>query len=225
MTFLNVVLFATAIVQQHGTPYQLNQEVNSLLMQGRNAEAVSTARKAVRAAEDAFGANHPATAMILRNLALAYERTGFYNSAESAAKRSIAILESAFGPNDVSLVPPLNVLTEAYAGEGRYVEARKTASRALTIGPDSAAHYATALHNMGAILESEGRLTEAGEYYRKALDARVAFLPPGHGYTENTRAALERVERTGQIASKKRSPRHDVSILNPTDPPVKTYNR
>ena len=52
MTFLNVVLFATAIVQQHGTPYQLNREVNSLLMQGRNAEAVSTARKAVRATNE-----------------------------------------------------------------------------------------------------------------------------------------------------------------------------
>ena len=213
MTFLNVVLFATAIVQQHGTPYQLNREVNSLLMQGRNAEAVSTARKAVRAAEDAFGANHPATAMILRNLALAYERTGFYNSAESAAKRSIAILESSFGPNDVSLAPSLNVLAEAYAAEGRYVDARKAAMRAVAIGPDAGAHYATALHNAGAIFESEGRLTEAGQYYRKALAARAALLPAGHAYTENTRAALARVEHAEQMAAKQHSARPEVSAF------------
>jgi tetratricopeptide (TPR) repeat protein len=129
MTFLNVVLLATGIVQQHGTPYQLNQEVNSLLAQGRNTEAVGTARKAVRAAEDVFGADHPATAMILRNLALAYECTGYYNRAEVTAKRSISILERAFGPNDVSLVPALNVLAESYAAEGRYIEARKAALR------------------------------------------------------------------------------------------------
>lgn len=196
MTLLNVVLFATAIVQRHGTPYRLNQEVNSLLMQGHNAEAMSMARKAVRAAEDAFGANHPASAMILRNLALAYERTGFYNRAEAAAKHSLAVLESAFGPNDVSLTPSLNVLAEAYAAEGRYVDARKAALRAVAIGPDAGAHYATALHNVGAIFESEGRLTEAAQYYRRALAARA-----DQAYLENTRAALERVERAQQRAS------------------------
>lgn len=225
MTFLNVVVFATAIVQQHGTPYQLNRQVNSLLEQGKNAEAVSTAREAVRAAEDAFGANHPATAMILRNLALAYERTGYYNRAEAAAMRSIGILEGVFAPNDVSMVPSLNVLTEAFAAEGRYVEALKPALRAVAIGPDAGAHYATALHNAGAIFESEGRLKEAGQYYRKALAARVALLPAGHAYTENTRAALQRVERAEQVASKKRSPRHEASILNPAYPPVRAYNR
>jgi tetratricopeptide (TPR) repeat protein len=213
MTLLNVVVFATAIVQQHGTPYQLNQQVNSLLMQGRNAEAVSTAREAVRAAEDALGANHPATAMILRNLALAYESTGSYSTAETAAQRSIAILERSFGSNDVSLVPALNVLSESYAAEGRYVEARGVALRAVAIGPDAGAHYATALHNVGAIFESEGRLCEAGDYYKKALASRAVLLPPGHAYTENTRAALARVEHAGQVAAKNYSARPEMSAF------------
>jgi hypothetical protein len=51
------------------------------------------------------------------------------------------------------------------------------------------------------------------------------LLPAGHAYTENTRAALQRVERAEQVASKKRSPRHEASILNPAYPPVWAYNR
>src|SRR5260370_4291448 len=193
MTFLNVVIFATTIVQQHGTPYQLNQEATSLLAQGRSAEAVEVARKAVRAAEAAFGANDPAAAMILRNLALAYERDRSYDRAEAAAKRSLAILEAAFGANDVSLTPVLNVLAETYVAQGRYVEACDIAGRAVAIGPDAGVHYATALHNSGAIFEREGRFSDAGQYYRKALAARQTWLPAGHAHTELTRAALARV--------------------------------
>ena len=201
MTFLNVVIFATAIVQSGSTPYQLNEAVTSLLAQGRNVEAVSTAKKAVQSAEAVFGNNDPATAMIVRNLALAYERAGSYNDAEAAAKRSLATLEFDFGQNDVSLVPVLNVLTETYFSESRYQDASKTARRAIAIGPDAGPHYATALHNNGAILEREGRLIEAAQFYKKALAARQSFLPSGHAHTQDTRAALDRVERAGRLAS------------------------
>jgi tetratricopeptide (TPR) repeat protein len=192
---------------------QLNHEAASLLAQGRNAEAVSMARKAVRAAEAAFGANDPAAAMILRDLALAYERNGSFNCAEATANRSLAILEGSFGSNDASLTPVLNVLAETYAAEGRYVEARNIAMRAVAIGPDAGAHYATALHNVAAVLESEGRIIEAVPYYRKALARRQALLPAGHAHTEITRAALKRVERAEQAAAKKHSTRRDVSAL------------
>ena len=203
MTFLNVVFFATAIVQQHGTPYQLNQEANALLAQGRNAEALVMARAAAHEAEATFGSHHPATAMMIRNLAVAHERNGSYLLAEAEARRSLAILESAFGPNDVSLVPALNVLAEAYAGEGQLNEALRTALRSVEIGPDAEVHYGTALHDAGAILELQGRLVEAGQYYRKALAVRQAALPAGHSFTDNTRASLQRVEHAAQLALSK----------------------
>ena len=213
MTLLNVVVFATSIVHQHGTPYQLNREVNSLLTRGNNVEAVNMARKAVRAAGDALGANHPATAMMLSNLALAYKLTGSFAQAESVAKRSLAILEGAFGSNDVSLSPALNVLAETYAAERRYVEANKMAMRAVAIGPGAEAHFATALHNVAAVLESEGYYTDAKQYYRKALVARQAMLPAGHAHTEMTRVALARVEHAEQASAMKMPARQDVSGL------------
>jgi tetratricopeptide (TPR) repeat protein len=85
--------------------------------------------------------------------------------------------------------------------QGRYVEACDIAKRAVAIGPDAGAHYATALHNLAAVFESEGRLSEARQYYEKALEARQAYLPAGHAHTELTRAALARVVGQALLAA------------------------
>lgn len=170
---------------------------------GGSLEAIDSARDAVRESTAALGADHPATAFMLRNLALAFEQGGYHNYAEYYAQRSLAILESNFGPEDVSLVPALNVLTEAYATESRFTQARTMAMRAVAIGPGAGAHYATALHNLAAIYQSEGRLKEAEEFYRQALSAREALLPPGHPYTQLTRAALQQVQRAGRLTARR----------------------
>ena len=156
---------------------------------------IPAAREAVDTNLRTFGTQHPATAMALRNLALAYEQEGFHNRAEAAAKKALAILESDFGPSDVSLTPALNVLTEIYAAQGRYMEARPFAIRAVDIGPGAELHYATALQNLGAVFEAEGKLNQARLYYARALSVREAVLPANHAYVGTTRAALERLNR------------------------------
>jgi tetratricopeptide (TPR) repeat protein len=166
-------------------------------------EAIDSAREAVRESTASLGAEHPATAIMLRNLALAFEQGGYHNYAEYYAQRSLAILESNFGPEDVSLVPALNVLTEACATQARLTQARTLAMRAVAIGPGAGAHYATALHNLAAIFQSEGRFKEAAEFYRQALSAREALLPPGHPYTQVTRAALRQVQRAVRLTARR----------------------
>jgi tetratricopeptide (TPR) repeat protein len=166
-----------------------------------SGEAIDSAREAVRESAAALGEDHPATAIMLRNLALAFEQSGYHNYAGYYARRSLAILEAKFGPEDVSLAPALNVLTETYAAQARFTEARPIAMRAVAIGPGAGAHYATALHNLAAIFQSEGRFKEAAEFYRRALSAREALLPPGHPYTQVTRAALRQVERAGRLTA------------------------
>lgn len=156
--------------------------------------SVRTARIALENASATYGPQHPATAMMLRNLALAFEQSGFHNLAVTYAGQSISILETRFGPKDPSLVPALNVLSEALASESRYAEAETVARRAVAIGPDAATHYATALQNLGGILEMQGKLQAAASAYRQALAARESLLPAGHPHTELTRAALLRVE-------------------------------
>jgi len=173
------------------------------LAAGESLEAIDSAREAVRASTAALGADHPATAIMLRNLALAFEQGGYHNYGEYYAQRSLAILEASFGPEDVSLVPALNVLTEAYAAQARFSQARGVAMRAVAIGPGAGAHYATALHNLAAIHQSEGNFKEAAEFYRQALAAREALLPPGHPYIQVTRAALRQVERAGGLTARR----------------------
>ena len=133
---------------------------------------IAAARQAVQDAETAYGPRHPATAMQIRNLALAFAEAGYNNQAEHYARASLSILESRFGPSDVSLVPALNVLTEAYAAEGRYTEAVRIAMRAIAIGAEAGPHYAVALHNAAAVLERQGKRKEAVEYYTRALTVR-----------------------------------------------------
>ena len=188
MNLLTGIVLATALLLPHETP---------------NINGVSTARAAVHVAERTLGAEHPATAMMLRNLALSYEEAGLYNRAETTAKRSLAILEGAFGPTDVSLTPVLNVLTETYAAQGRFTEARRFAMRAVDIGPGAEVHYATALYNAGAVFESLGEMENAREYYKRALSAREAWLGAGHPYVTLTRAAVARVVGERQVLAHK----------------------
>jgi tetratricopeptide (TPR) repeat protein len=155
--------------------------------------AVRAARQAVETATRTYGAGHPATAMMVRNLALEFEQAGYANYAEHYAKQALTTLEAKFGPEDPSLVPVLNVLAEAEASQGRYADAERTTRRAVSIGPAAEAHYATALHNLGAVLEAQGKRNEAAAVYAQALAARRATLPAGHPYIAITCAALERV--------------------------------
>src|SRR4051812_36829666 len=84
---------------------------------------IAVAREAVRQATAAAGEDHPVTAVMLRNLALAMHEAGYDNYAERYAQQSLTILERHFGANDVSLVPALNVLTETAVAQHRYAYA------------------------------------------------------------------------------------------------------
>jgi tetratricopeptide (TPR) repeat protein len=174
-----------------------------LAVHAQPTEEIATAREAVREAIAAHGEEHPVTAFMLRNLALAFEEGGYHNYAEQYARRAIGILESHFGPNDVSLVPALNVLAEGYISKRRYADGRREAMRAVEIGQGAGPHYATALHNVAASYQGEGKLKEAVEFYRKALEARQATLPAGHPYIAVTRSALVRAQRAESLSARR----------------------
>jgi tetratricopeptide (TPR) repeat protein len=157
MTWFSGFVLAMALASPQSAPLRLNEEVKSLLEQNRSADAVVVARRAVASSEATVGHRHPVTAMIIRNLALAYERCGSYKRAEAEARESLRILESWFGTRDESLVAPLNVLTEVFADQGRYMDAMRMARRAIAIGPGAGMHYATAVRNLNSLNEITGR--------------------------------------------------------------------
>jgi tetratricopeptide (TPR) repeat protein len=157
---------------------------------------VRAARIAVESASGKYGPQHPATAMMLRNLALAFEQSGFHSEAVKYAGQSITILDSTFGDKDVSLVPALHVMAESLSAQTRYAEAEAVERRAVAIGPDAGTHYGTALQNLGAILELQGKVKSSEAAYRQALSVRESLLPAGHLHTAITRASLARVEQS-----------------------------
>ena len=172
----------------------MNDHGQALLSQGRAAEAVTEFRIAADRAEAELGAGSPSTAMILRNLALAYRAKGLPHKAEAAAARSLQILEASFGADDQALVPALNALGEALAAQGRWTEARKIEERAVRLN-DPGPHGATALHNLGAVLYGDGKRDAARSYYSQALARRMELFGENGSPTKATRSAIRDLAR------------------------------
>lgn len=191
----------TLMIQPGSDAYQLNRQGRLLLDQHRYSAAVRVFRQAVDKAKADPGPQDPATAMILRNLALAYVQTGNFAAAEQSSKLALSIIESRFGPNEPGLTPILNVLAECYASEGRIAVARQSSERAVAIGPLAGPHYGIALHNLAAMREFSGDLEAAASLYRRAITAKIEALGAKHPYVALSKSALRRVERGGSIAS------------------------
>ena len=90
----------------------LNREIQKLRSEGQYNQAVTTAEKALKAAEKTFGPDHPNMATSLNNLAEIYMILGEYAKAESFYKRSLAIYEKMFGPDHFNMVRHLNSIAK-----------------------------------------------------------------------------------------------------------------
>ena len=100
-----------AVPQAGGIEWDtLNQEVLSLIRQGRYASAVIVAKTALRIAEEEAGQDHPDVATSLNNLAAIYVKQGLYAQAEPLYRRSLAISEQAQGPDHPDVASSLNNL-------------------------------------------------------------------------------------------------------------------
>jgi tetratricopeptide (TPR) repeat protein len=196
MTLLITASFLAALSIHPGpSAYQLNREGRELLDQHRYPAAVRIFRQAVDLAESEIGPNDPRTAMILRNLALAYVDTGDFEAAERSAHRAFSIVTAQFGPAESGLTPILNVLAECYASSGRIAKAQRMSEQAIAIGPSAGAHYGIALHNLGAIRELSGDEQGAASWYRKAIAAKSDALGTAHPSVVVSKTALRRVQR------------------------------
>lgn len=196
-----LILTAQPALPVQPDAYQLNRHGRELLDQRHYKDAIKIFRQAADRARSELGSKSPATAMILRNLALAYVQDGKISDAEKSAHRAYTIIESQFGSAEPGLTPILNVLAECYASSGRVAEAEEATKNAVAIGPLAGAHFGTALHNMGALDEYSGDLEGAAVYYRRAIEVRLKTLGSTHPFVELSKAALRRVGRGQFIAT------------------------
>jgi len=164
--------------------HQLNQAVVQLYQQGRYAEALPLAQRALALREKALGAEHPDVAISLNNLAGLCQSLGDDTKAEPLYQRALAIEEKAFGPEHPAVVESLNNLTVLYLYRGDHARAQPLCRRALAIqekalGPDHPV-VATSLNNLAENLKAAGKNALAEPLYRRALTIREKALGPDH---------------------------------------------
>jgi hypothetical protein len=79
----------------------LTQQITELATQGRYAEAVPLAQRALALREKALGPNHADVALSLGYLATLYQKLGSYTDAEPLFRRNLTIWETLFGPSHI----------------------------------------------------------------------------------------------------------------------------
>jgi tetratricopeptide (TPR) repeat protein len=97
-----------ALVEAH----KLFNESVSLRDQGKYAEAIQLAERALAIWEKALGPEHPNVANSLNNLALVYYNKGDYAKAEPLYQRALAIWEKALAPVPPNVATSLNKIGE-----------------------------------------------------------------------------------------------------------------
>ena len=133
LTRLNIGRVAYAVTEWNA----LNRKATSWFQQGNYTKAAVAATKAVQAAEQVLGPDHPDVATGLNNLGmLCYAREQF-TKAETLHKRALTIREKALGPDDAELASILDnyaalLLKTNHTAEAAQAEARAKAIRAKT---------------------------------------------------------------------------------------------
>jgi tetratricopeptide (TPR) repeat protein len=186
----------------------LNAQGNQQFRAGNYQDAEQTYRCALTAAIQEWGEDHPATAMILGNLAGTEHALGRNSAAEEMALRALAALEKNVGARSILLVPSLNTLGCVYIDTGRYAQAETALKRAIRLGSqDGGAHYATSLHNLAALYQLKGQLDRAEKLYQRALRIRLRLFGPEDPLTlataRNIRALDQASARFARAAKSK----------------------
>ena len=165
----------------------LNQEVVTRYQAGDYRTAVAPAREALTVAESTFGAEHPATAQSLNNLAAVLEAQGLYGEAESLLHRAVAIRQKVWGPEHPDTAQSLSNLARVLRARGHDKEAESFYRQALAIyekvrGPENP-DTVQILNNLAVTLQDQGRYREAEPLHSRALAIREKVLGPDHPAT------------------------------------------
>ncbi|WP_233743244.1 tetratricopeptide repeat protein [Leptodesmis sichuanensis] len=152
--------------------------------QGAYAQAAPWYERCLAACRDRLGADHPAVATSLNNLAYLYQRQGRYSEAEPLYVQALDLRQRLLGADHPAVATSLNNLAGLYESQGRYSEAEPLYVQALDLSqrllgadhPD----VATSLNNLAYLYQRQGRYSEAEPLYVQALDLRQRLLGADH---------------------------------------------
>ncbi|MES1240767.1 MAG: serine/threonine-protein kinase [Acidobacteriota bacterium] len=162
----------------------LRRKATVFSAQGRFAEAVQTASRALALAERAYGPEHPEVARIFSNLGVFYNELGKNEASIQASLRGLAIRQKLFGPGHPDLAKSYNTLANAYSDLRRFEEAQIYQERAYAIfrdsyGPDHP-NAIGLLNNIANTYKDRGLYAEAEQRYRQAVESAIRVDGPDH---------------------------------------------
>lgn len=162
----------------------LRRKATVLTAQGRFAEAVETASRALALAERAYGPEHPEVARIFSNLGVFYNELGDNEASIRASLRGLAIRQKLFGPGHPDLARSYNTLANAYSDLRRFEEAQIYQERAYAIfrdsyGPDHPQALGV-LNNIANTYKDRGQYAEAEQRYRQVVESAIRVDGPDH---------------------------------------------
>ena len=150
--------------------------------QGFHLAAERLLRRAIAAAEEAHGPDHPGLAAPLGRLAALHQAAGRWAEAEPLLKRAVAIDAEALGPEHPEHAGRLNNLAVLYWATGRPAAAEPLFARALAILeaklPPGHSVTAAVRGNRAAFLDALGRRGEAAALRARAEAIRQQREPP-----------------------------------------------
>jgi CHAT domain-containing protein/tetratricopeptide (TPR) repeat protein len=167
----------------------LNQQVLTLYRQGKQAEALPLAERALALHRRLYPAGHPALALSLHNLAMTLQAVGELDRAEALLREAVALcrrLCRATGGGHVHLAHNLNGLALLLQARGELAQAEPLLREAVALWrklypherfPQGHPELACGVNNLGRLLDLRQEVEEGESLLREALRMYRAVFP------------------------------------------------
>lgn len=161
---------------------RLFDESRSLRQKGKYSDALAPAERALAIRERVLGAEHPAVADLLNQVASLLDDKQDYAKAEAPNLRALAIREKALGPDHPDVARSLYNLAWLAKVKQDFAKAESLYRRALDIqeralGPDHS-EVASTLNDLALLYGETGRLDESIRVNERVLAIREKALGP-----------------------------------------------
>jgi len=202
--FAVCAFFVPLLAQYAGTELDLlEHQTMAQLHDGRTAEAMNSALRAVALAGRTYPADNVNVTTSLNNLAILYQAQGEFDKAEPLLLRSYTIRKKAFGDEDSGTAEAANNLADLYRARGLPEKAEPLYLSALSVferkaGPNDPA-TATVVNNLAAVYESQAKFSKSEAFFLRALKVRETASGPN---SPDTAGALGNLAHLYEAESK-----------------------
>lgn len=169
------------------------------------AQATQKFQEALSISREHFGTKHLIVARCLHNVGVVSINCGRYDDAGIFLEEALAIQLEICGEKQEQVAISFNNLGRLHLKCSGFEKARHFMERALNIRRDIGNQLCVgrSLYHLGNLIEKEGKLPTATDYYSRALETirRFEFLPENHLYVREAVEALRRVKQATEAKS------------------------